>query len=542
MDFSKLTQDELQEFFQYYVLLTQVEQAEILFNKLLEKQENVSIPVADLYLASIYQGPKNRTYSKREILDMSEENVNTFLEIFGINRDNNGDINMYKQRILRILGFLGLIHKEGNEFLTGDFSVDTNILSYVDDKELEKFCLTDKYAYSLCESDNLWINKISMLANDQVIKDKPGNQSARYFYFYLKDLLNAEPISGTSTSNEKKENIVAGKGQLEILKWLDTKGILPDIDGLNDAINNSHFETIKWLYTKGISPEEDSIDYAYGRGKLEILKWLETKNIFPYNVTANEAARLGELEILEWLAQPPRNILPDQKAINRGDFNDNLNVLQWLAQPPRNMLPNQEGIFLAAAEGHLNVLQWLAQPPRNIFPDQKGINRATENRHLDMVKWLASMGLLPDQQAVNSASFGASLEFLKWLAEPPRNILPDQKGANKAARGGRLETLEWLETKGILPDQEGANEAAEGYADNILEILKWLETRGILPNQEGANKAATSYFGNSLKVIKWLAERLIFPTKDGVTGSLKAGNRDVFDWLKSKGFITQKRE
>lgn len=317
MDFSKLNNVELEEFLQYYSLLTPTEWAEILFKKLRQKPDiNYPNAIVDLYIASNYQGPKDKTYTEQQILNMSEENINTFLALFGIVRDINVDVFQYKQRILRILKFLDLIqddNQEGNiltedqsvnpiqddtnqegNILTGNQYADINILSYLNDEDLAKICLTNKYTNNLCQSDDLWNAKISMLTNTQVIKDKSNNQSAKDFYFYLKDLLN-------KNKDQQLANKAASNGNLNVLKWLAEKNILPDQEGVNSAAHFEKFNVLEWLAGRNILPDQDAADRATISGHLDVIKWLAKKDILPTESGIIKSYRSENYNIIKWL-------------------------------------------------------------------------------------------------------------------------------------------------------------------------------------------------------------------------------------------------
>jgi len=73
----------------------------------------------------------------------------------------------------------------------------------------------------------------------------------------------------------------AGRGHLEVLKWLRAKGCPWNWTAVKYAVNNGHFEMVKWLIANGCPfepPEDDDPAWlchgAARGGHLEMLKWL----------------------------------------------------------------------------------------------------------------------------------------------------------------------------------------------------------------------------------------------------------------------------
>jgi hypothetical protein len=72
--------------------------------------------------------------------------------------------------------------------LTNVKDVDLIILSKLNDKDLESFCLTNKAAAKLCKDDNFWINRIIEKYGKDALKYKPENKTWRQYYsniYYL---------------------------------------------------------------------------------------------------------------------------------------------------------------------------------------------------------------------------------------------------------------------------------------------------------------------------------------------------------------------
>ena len=60
--------------------------------------------------------------------------------------------------------------------------------------------------------------------------------------------------------------------EINILKWLAEKGILPDIEGANNACRSGNLDIIEWLLGKGILPNADGANWiCYNDENIDIL-------------------------------------------------------------------------------------------------------------------------------------------------------------------------------------------------------------------------------------------------------------------------------
>jgi hypothetical protein len=80
-------------------------------------------------------------------------------------------------------------------------------------------------------------------------------------------------------STSKEADCAARNGQLEVLKWLQSQGILPSSRGADLASKNGHLEVLKWLHSQGVLPTSEGADLAARNDRLEVLKWLQSQEI-----------------------------------------------------------------------------------------------------------------------------------------------------------------------------------------------------------------------------------------------------------------------
>ena len=161
--------------------------------------------------------------------------------------------------------------------LTGIPDVDINILANLDDKDLFNACLVDNYIASLCRSDQLWYDKVQHRFVGAE-KYKSAEKEWRKYYMELAD------VSVNPTTDDA--NNAAGNGHLDVLKWLEQKGILPDNEGAGKAAKNGYLNVLKWLEQWSIFPWNS--DGAANNGHYDILEWLGMRGIYPRGEGAYE--------------------------------------------------------------------------------------------------------------------------------------------------------------------------------------------------------------------------------------------------------------
>eukprot|EP00594_Rhizosolenia_setigera_P012311 CAMPEP_0178957400 /NCGR_PEP_ID=MMETSP0789-20121207/10888_1 /TAXON_ID=3005 /ORGANISM="Rhizosolenia setigera, Strain CCMP 1694" /LENGTH=285 /DNA_ID=CAMNT_0020639635 /DNA_START=294 /DNA_END=1151 /DNA_ORIENTATION=- len=97
------------------------------------------------------------------------------------------------------------------------------------------------------------------------------------------------------------ENAAYG-GKLEVLKWLDTKGLNIGFRCVNAAACGGQLHILKWLREeKSLELYRELYCNAIGGGHLHVLKWLREQEVPWAEWTFKFAASEENLEILQWL-------------------------------------------------------------------------------------------------------------------------------------------------------------------------------------------------------------------------------------------------
>jgi hypothetical protein len=192
-----------------------------------------------------------------------------------------------------------------------------DIILNLDYKTILSLGSTNKNFNLLCSNHHLWFK---LLKRDFpiVLSYKPDNISYQQMY---KNLI----------SNPNME-YAAVYGDLYILVWLIERGQKPNHDLVMIASGCGHLHILKWLNQKGILKTifglEWAADWAADKGHLEILIWFKEQNILPTSFGADGAASNGNIKILLWLKD--QGIFPTNYGLTRALENGHTNLIKIL--------------------------------------------------------------------------------------------------------------------------------------------------------------------------------------------------------------------
>ena len=234
--------------------------------------------------------------------------------------------------------------------LTGVPDVDVEILLNTDYGILLNIRQANSYLNALCQREDFWYRKVQRDLGSEVVRYKPPNKNYRQQYRYL---------IGVNDVHDPDDEVRYGRLDGVILLYKGWQ-VLPSVDGVN---------------------------WAAAHGRLDILEWLEHRGVLPTIRGANLAARSGRASVLEWLAQ--RRIMPDVNGVNSATENGHILILEWLEK--RELIPDIVGANWAACSGQVNVLEWLAQ--RGILPNEVGIKGAITKGNPEVLRWMRQLGL-----------------------------------------------------------------------------------------------------------------------------------------------------
>eukprot|EP00594_Rhizosolenia_setigera_P018063 CAMPEP_0178964670 /NCGR_PEP_ID=MMETSP0789-20121207/15811_1 /TAXON_ID=3005 /ORGANISM="Rhizosolenia setigera, Strain CCMP 1694" /LENGTH=205 /DNA_ID=CAMNT_0020649481 /DNA_START=163 /DNA_END=777 /DNA_ORIENTATION=- len=118
-----------------------------------------------------------------------------------------------------------------------------------------------------------------------------------------------------------------------------------------------------WNYIDDYEDDKENIfggvgNNATNHGQLNVLKWLESKGFYidKYECAAG-AARGGYLHIIQWLKEEKALQLHGELYFYAIDGGGHLHVMKWLREQEVDW--SEEAFPYAANKGNLNILQWL---------------------------------------------------------------------------------------------------------------------------------------------------------------------------------------
>ena len=338
MDFSKLSRSDLLDFLsQFRVRLnpisSPIEQAQQLFVQLQKRPDVIfPIPVVDLYLASVYEGPRDLIYTPDQILNLSSDEIEAFDQFFQFEASLN-DVETNRRRILRILRYLGLIESPEQILLQPDV--------------LER----------LCQQLPLDLNNLR-LAFDLI--ELPCVISVVDRDRYVSNLypLNEQTLNLVQRITQYGSKIIllsaSLKGQLEVVRLLLDRGVDPNLKNtsgktaLLSASEKGQLEAVRLLLNGGADPNlqdiygKTALIWASEKGHLEVVRLLLDREADPDLRDMNRmtalmlAAKNGRLEVVRLLLE--RGADPNLRDRNRrtvlmlASRNDHTKVVRLLQQ------------------------------------------------------------------------------------------------------------------------------------------------------------------------------------------------------------------
>lgn len=109
------------------------------------------------------------------------------------------------------------------------------------------------------------------------------------------------PLNTIVTNNSIDE--ICGIGRIDILEYLESKGILPNNNGSETAIANGYVPVVLWLKERNILPLVHGANLAAGQGNIYILNILRSWNILPNDNGIIDAISNRQSSSVSWFKQ-----------------------------------------------------------------------------------------------------------------------------------------------------------------------------------------------------------------------------------------------
>lgn len=396
----------------------------------------------------------------------------------------------------------------------------------------------------------------------------------------LRRLLAREAVTDRPTDRFYREwsfsrgvEVAAGRGDLEVVKWLCTEYASGDlvVEGATAAAKGGHLHVLKWLHEQygHIRVYDGTVVDALGLGKLGRLQIMNTDDSPPQTTQSR-------LEVAQWLIEtfgPGSSSQHVQQQIY-GDRLFEVADLWFLKYAvSKNLFKNKgKELTFATKAGRLDVVQWFVSVIDRVFRQQQavssGVSIATDDeqnsefrfksdsdhegntvasfsfpyrvnitggvgqRYLDTIKWLHEvdypwMEITATADTMVCAAGASDLEVVQWLHEN-RTEGCTTEAMVTAASSGHLHVVRWLHEN----QTEGCTSWAMDSAaqNNHFDIVDWLRKNRTEGCATHVMDSAASH--GHLDVVRWLHENHAKGcTQYAMEGAAANGHLDVVQFL-----------
>jgi hypothetical protein len=263
------------------------------------------------------------------------------------------------------------------QLLSGVTDVDQLILLNLNYRSLMTACSTDRYTNKICQDNLFWRRKVERDMGYEVMVNKLPEMGYREQYQTLvkKGIKLARAVEEGRLDYILYKNIkldrksclqAASYGRINILEHITkTKGHI-DYAAANFAARRGRIDVLEWLNERGVRPTNAVIESA----PRNAVKWLIDHDIIPGKpgAFANKYASRRDVEMLNFLYN--KGILPNCVAFYDAMRDNNEVVAIWLMNHNIAGTNTVESANAAIDYGNIIVLELLAS--RGIFPTEEG--------------------------------------------------------------------------------------------------------------------------------------------------------------------------
>ena len=287
----------------------------------------------------------------------------------------------------------------------------------------------------------------------------------------------------------------ARNNHLQLLNWLHESNLLSSPQGqdmiFEEAAKSGHTSILEWaMDVAGFDVPTYMTNCVASSGNLDVIKYLRSKGLSWDECTFYTAASSGNIELLQYLLENDcprsdrRGICICTGAVKNNDHEKALEVLQWLHN---QSFPWDKEIFITAAkERNVEVVAFLFENGCHIGNDDLcsiAMNDTDHDRALRMLKLLREFSVPRGRDTCRAAAEAGNFTALKWCVSQgfPWDRHNMQWCACYAAEHGDIEVLKWMKSQGCEWNERiGAGAAKKGH----LETLKFLRSDGCSFNED----------------------------------------------------------
>ena len=203
------------------------------------------------------------------------------------------------------------------------------------------------------------------------------------------------------------------------------------------AAKNGHLHILEWLWENYEVPyfDDDICSSVAGKGQLEVLQWLQEKGYHQYtNYTSAMAAKNNHFHVLKWLRENG-SCEWDENTFMQAIKTNNMEMIEWL-KIQRCPFNNKILSVVNNYKTFEKLVQW------NCPMDEITFASAVEYGFLDRLKWLKEAYCPWNAETFKAAIYVEDFEILEWLKN---NGCPyNEKDLEIPIYNGMTHIFEWL--------------------------------------------------------------------------------------------------
>jgi hypothetical protein len=293
---------------------------------------------------------------------------------------------------------------------------------------------------------------------------------------------------------------LARRGNIEMIKWLISRGHIWDYCTFSAAVESCNFEELKWLKNNGCPSDSNTFIKASERFSFEELKWFKENDFHTSPLLLSNIVRRFSIEEIKW-------------------------VMTWCKY-------DCSVFVLAIKSERLDIMKWLKNCNYALtggselgnYDEDMIMNRAIATKNIEIIEWMLEQNFNFNNESFNVAMYNcANLEFTQWLLERGC-VFTENTFLCAIYNNVSLDVLEFLKENGC-PWNESVMEGAD-----TLEKIQWLYNNGCPYNFRLSERLVHK---GKLEELKWIKEQGFPFSEDILFHNMDSKSIEVLDWLKN---------
>jgi len=306
-------------------------------------------------------------------------------------------------------------------------------------------------------------------------------------------------IKNLNISYETKHaNIAYRANRFDLVEWFASKDIYPDCAEINKVCEKGDLKQLIGFYSIGVKLNPTLISSAIKGDQLEICRWLHTKGVTPKDKHLHHIISTKRTRLIDWMIG--KGFVLDQIEIDRcwrGDHGSEFKdwIIKQKIPPSGHIVDELLKVIIRSYDRLINVT-WMLHLKAMLacggIPNQKTIDQICEDRNYALMEILANYKFFPDINSMKTID----VTVIEWAKL--KGIIMGKVAANLAAKTGKIDVLKYLANDKIFPDSDGLSAAF--YMDQV-ESMRWLVSKGAKPSKDWITMAKKQ---RCHKILEWV--------------------------------------